>query len=656
MAQELRLVELKLHNFKGVKDFTLNSDGESVRIFGDNATGKTTLFDAFIWLLFDKDSANRKDFSIKTIESGVELHGLNHEVEGVFRINNKPLSLKKVFSEKWTKKRGAATKEFTGHTTDYFIDSVPAKKKDFVDRVSQIVDEDIFKLLTSPTYFNEQLHFKEKRKILLEVCGDISDKDVINSNKELAKLESILNGKSIEDHRKIIAAKRKEINNELEKLPIRIDEVNRSKPDVSNLIEQEINDEIQYLNSLVEGKEQELIRIQNGSELTEKQKQLRILESDLMAIKNKHQELNYGMLNDKQKEVYEIQNQLDSLKQNHRVNQREIDSFQSMLSQKEKNIQDLRLSWHNTDKETFENHQTTCPTCGQDLPEEQIEEAIKRFNLEKSNKLEEITSNGKRLNEEKTKIIAEIESHEEAIEMREKEIAEKEQQFASVKSELEQQKANVSRVENTGEYQEKIAEIKIVEESINQLKQSTVEESNKIKNTIAGIKEEVSKLNQDRSQFVSLNKANQRIEELQEEEKELAREFEQLEEELYLTEEFIRTKVQLLTEKINSKFKYARFKLFETQINEGLKEKCETLYKGVPYGGGLNNAARINVGLDIINTLSEHYGFMAPIFVDNSEAVTRLIETNAQVVSLVVSGKDKELRIEQQNELNREAV
>jgi DNA repair exonuclease SbcCD ATPase subunit len=656
MAQELRLVELKLHNFKGVKDFTLKSDGESVRVFGDNATGKTTLFDAFIWLLFDKDSANRKDFSIKTIESGVELHGLNHEVEGVFRINNKPLSLKKVFSEKWTKKRGAATKEFTGHTTDYFIDSVPAKKKDFVDRVSQIVDEDIFKLLTSPTYFNEQLHFKEKRKILLEVCGDISDKDVINSNKELAKLESILNGKSIEDHRKIIAAKRKEINNELEKLPIRIDEVNRSKPDVSNLIEQEINDEIQYLNSLVEGKEQELIRIQNGSEITEKQKQLRILESDLMAIKNKHQELNYGMLNDKQKEVYEIQNQLDSLKQNHRVNQREIDSFQSMLSQKEKNIQDLRLAWHNTDKETFENHQTTCPTCGQDLPEEQIEEAIKRFNLEKSNKLEEITSNGKRLNEEKTKIVAEIESHEAAIEMREKEIAEKEQQFASVKSELEHQKENVSRVENTGEYQEKVAEIKAVEESIGQLKQSTVEESNKVKTAIAGIKEEVSKLNQDRAQFVALNKANQRIEQLQEEEKELAREFEQLEQELYLTEEFIRTKVQLLTEKINSKFKYARFKLFDTQINDGLKETCETLYKGVPYGGGLNNAARINVGLDIINTLSEHYGFMAPIFVDNSEAVTRLIETNAQVVSLVVSGKDKELRIEQQNELNREAV
>ena len=104
--------------------------------------------------------------------------------------------------------------------------------------------------------------------------------------------------------------------------------------------------------------------------------------------------------------------------------------------------------------------------------------------------------------------------------------------------------------------------------------------------------------------------------------------------------------MQLLEEKINSKFKHARFKLFDQQINDGLRENCETLYKGIPYSSGLNNAARINIGLDIINTLSDHYDFAAPIFVDNSEAVTKLIDVNAQVISLVVSEVDKELRIE----------
>jgi DNA repair exonuclease SbcCD ATPase subunit len=655
MGQAMQLVELNLRNFKGIKEFTLKANGENIRVFGDNATGKTTLFDAFNWLLFDKDSANRKDFSIKTLDPfGKELHGIEHEVEGIFNINGSPLSLRKVFSEKWTKKRGAATKEFTGHTTDYFIDSVPSKKKEFNERVSKIVDEDIFKLLTSPTYFNEQLHWQKRREILLEICGDITEEEVINHNKELGKLGSILNGRSIEDHRKVIASKRSQINKELDRIPIRIDEVNRSKPDVSNLNEQEINEELQHLSSLITDKEDELQRIQNGSEVTEKQKQLRVLESDLMAIKNKHQELNYGMVSEKQKEVYEVQNQLDSLLQNHRINEKELISFRDMKVQKEKEIKNARQEWHRVNGETFENHQTNCPTCGQSLPEEQIEESIKRFNLEKSNKLEQITAQGKTLGESLKNIEVEIESQEAALEMRQKEIAEREQRLASVKTELDQQKVNISRVENTGDYQEKVAEIKTVEEAISQLQQSNVEAVQNVRNAIAGLKDEASKLSQDQAQIGALKRADQRIEELQEEEKELAQEFEQLEQELYLTEEFIRTKVQLLEEKINSKFQYARFKLFDTQINDGLKETCETLFQGVPYSSGLNNAARINVGLDIINTLAEHYGFMAPIFVDNSEAVTRLIDMKSQIISLVVSENDKELRIEET--LIKEAV
>ena len=114
---------------------------------------------------------------------------------------------------------------------------------------------------------------------------------------------------------------------------------------------------------------------------------------------------------------------------------------------------------------------------------------------------------------------------------------------------------------------------------------------------------------------------------------------------MYLTEEFIRTKVRLLEEKINSKFKLARFKLFEVQVNGALAETAETMYNGVPYSN-LNNGARLNIGLDIINTLAEHYGFEAPIFVDNAEAVTQLIPTTGQQIRLIVSAQDKKLRIE----------
>lgn len=153
-------------------------------------------------------------------------------------------------------------------------------------------------------------------------------------------------------------------------------------------------------------------------------------------------------------------------------------------------------------------------------------------------------------------------------------------------------------------------------------------------------------MERDLVKFDGVRRAQMRVMELEKQERELAAEYERLQHELFLCEEFTKTKVSMLDAKINSKFKLARFRLFEDQINGGIKEVCDTLYKGVPYDGGLNNAARINVGLDIINTLGEHYGFSAPIFVDNAEAVTKLIGTDAQVIRLVVSEADKRLRIE----------
>lgn len=654
--RQIKLLNLNLKDFKGVREFSLDLQGENVKVYGDNATGKTTLFDAFIWLLFDKDSQNRKDFQIKTLSNGKSLKGLEHEVEAVFLVDGKELSLRKVFAEKWTKKRGAAQAEFSGHTTTYYIDGVPAKKKEFVDRVADLVDEDIFKLLTSPSFFNEQLHWQKRREILLEICGDITVAEVIASNNKLSKLPDILGNRSIEDHRKVIAAKRSEINKELDRIPIRIDEVQRTLPDVSELNEEEINDEITFLKTQVDGKEQELLRIQNGSEVTEKQKQLREAEMELLDIKNDHQQASFSKTSDKQKQYYEEKQQLDNLKHYNQANQREISSLSNQVTSKESEIVVLRQKWHTVNNETFEQHQTSCPTCGQDLPAEQIEESISRFNLEKSQKLESIQLQGKQFNEDLEKLKAEIESHELALEGRVQEIGDKEKIVHQIQEELEAIKATVSDVTHSPEYQAKQEQIVSIKQSIEELRQSSFSAADEVKRAISGYKLEISKLEQDKAKFAQVQLVEKRISELEEQEKELAKEFEEIEQQLFLTEEFIRTKVNLLEEKINSKFKYARFNLFKTNINGGLEEICETTYNGVPYSGGLNNAARINVGLDIINTLSEHYGVQAPIFVDNSEAVTSLIDIDSQVISLIVSEADKKLRVEYPTQLNKEAI
>lgn len=670
--KRFELVSLKLKNFKGLKSFVLEADSESVRVFGDNATGKTTLFDACNWLLFDKDSHNKKDFSIKTLDAeGKEIHGLDHEIEGSFLLDGRKITLRKVYKEKWTKKQGAAHREFTGHTTDYYVDGVPAKKKEYVAKVSEIVDENIFKLLTSPSYFNEQLHWEERRNTLLEVCGDITNEDVIASDSKLEKLSKLLGDRSIEDHKKVIAAKKREINKELDLIPVRIDEIKHNLPDVNGLDQEEITQKIADASSLIEAKEDEISRIRNGAEVSEKQKQLREAEAALMEIKNKHNAENQDKVNAKERLFYDVRRErdqveysIDSLLRKKKANSEEIKELEVKADR-------LRDQWHEINDRKFHEkayqHDENCPTCGQSLPEEEIKRAHQKmqekfeaekatFNRRKSEELEQIVSQGKQGKARIEQIQSDNERIEKELSEKQATVSQYEERLSDLQKEISSLKANVSSIEENTEYKQKTDEINGIKADIESLKTSMYEQIGRAQEELEQIKADKRALELDFNKFDQHSQADKRINQLSVRERELAEQYESLEEELFLTEEFIRTKVNLLEEKINSKFKYARFKLFDTQINDGLKETCETTYKGVPYGSGLNNAARINVGLDIINTLSEHYGFSAPIFVDNAEAVTQLIETEGQTISLVVSEKDKELRIERPEQKHKEAV
>lgn len=658
--KRIRLLELTLENFKGVKKFSLQANGEDVRIFGDNATGKTTLFDGFVWLLFDKDSNNRKDFSIKTLDAaGKTISGLEHTVEGKFDVDGKIITLKKVYYEKWTKKRGSATAEFTGHTTDYFIDGVPSKKKEYEQLISELIDEDIFKLLTNPAYFNEQLKWQDRRKVLLEVAGDVTDDEVIASNSNLSKLPDILQGRTIENHRKIIAARRREINDELKKIPVRIAEVKRNIPNVDGLDKAALEAKISELNKRIDEKQDRISEIRNGQAVAQKQKEIQEVEIELLKIKQAHE-------SGAQDELYRVKARLQEEQSNISILSRELENIQQQIKFNNDNIQrienhlvQLRQEWMEVNNMQFtHNDECECPTCGQALPEEQVEaareKALSQFNLEKSKRLEEIDAKGQHGAARKKEFAEQNLQLESKTVSIKKQIEDKQVTTDRLKAHLEQLESQVVDITENKQYVAKLQEKQKLTDELNKIKMSADQSIQEIQMEIIELKTERDRLQMELGQFAVVDQSQARIQELQQQERELAAEFERLEQELYLTEEFIRTKVDLLEEKINSKFKFARFKLFETQINGGLQEVCETLYDGVPYNSGLNNAAKINVGLDIINTLSEYYGFSAPIFVDNAEAVTRLIDTNSQLICLVVSEKDKQLRVETKE--NKESV
>ena len=482
-------------------------------------------------------------------------------------------------------------------------------------------------------YFNDHLHWQERRKILLDICGDISDEEVISSDPTLSKLPDILQGRKLEDHRKIIASKKTEINKELERIPIRIDETQRSLPDITSITAD--SGKVQELRKTIQEKQQELARIESGGELAEKVKQYREVESEIMQMQTKYKQGIEAQVEIKQKAIENLQVKWLELRQKTTVPATDT----SVL---EKSIEDLRQKWYEVDSQEF-SQSDICPTCGQPLPPEKIEEAKANFNREKAEKLEQISEEGKEkralLEKEKAMYQDRLNQAGKAKE----ELKKVEDEIAVLKREIDNLRtANYFNPELDKKKQE-------LEETIAVLKSGNTKTKEKIQQEIQTLQSELNEIESSKAKIEQYNAGMERIQELKEQEKSLAKEYEKLESETYLTEQFIRTKVNLLESKINSRFKLARFKLFDQQINGGLTECCETLYGGVPYSGGLNNSARINVGLDIINTLSDHYKFQAPIFIDNREAITKLIETKSQVISLIVSEKDKKLRVEVEN-------
>jgi DNA repair exonuclease SbcCD ATPase subunit len=647
----MKLNRLTLTNFKGIRRFELDAQGDNADIYGDNATGKTSLFDSFTWLLFDKDSLNRKDFEIKTLDAdGNPLHGLDHEVEAVLELSNgKELTLKKTYREKWTKKRGSATAEFTGHTTDHFVDGVPVQKKEYDARIAEIADENIFRLLTDPRYFNEVLHWQKRRELLLEVCGDVSDAEVIASTKELEKLADILGDRTLEQHRKVIQARRTEINKELDKIPVRIDEVERGLPEViadAKILQSEI--------SAFRAKEQELLeqlaRTESGGAIAEKTKLLRKLEAELINLKNQHHAKYETEIRTKQKALNDTQEEYHGLLASLSGMEKSLELRHEELASLGNRITTLRAKWCEENEKQFEFKQSdTCPTCGQKLHEERLqaakEKALAEFNRTKAEKLEGISAEGKQLKARDDDIKAEINGlREKMIEAR-KRLQSIEASAETLKNEVEKLQSKQRDYNNSPECVAKLKEIEAVEVDIEQLKAGSHQAISVLKAELNNTREEIGEREQALSQIHTRDQGIKRIEDLKAEERRLAAEFEELEQQIYLTEEFIRAKVRLLEDKINSKFKMARFKLFEVQINGALAECCETTFNGVPYGN-LNNGARLNLGLDVINTLAEHFDFAPVVFIDNAESVVNILPTKGQQIRLIVSGKDKKLRIE----------
>ncbi|WP_342512834.1 hypothetical protein MKY34_19855 [Sporosarcina sp. FSL K6-1522] len=654
--KEIKLMALALRNFKGVKDLKIELNGGDAKVYGDNATGKTTVYDAFLWLLFNKDSQNKTKFSLKTLTpDGQEMNNLEHEVEASFLVDGQPLILKKIHYEDWTQKRNALEATFKGNKNKYFIDEVPTPEKKYNEAIEALIDEEVFRLLTSPSYFNE--HFKggkweERRELLLKITGDLTDEEVISANKTLQELTGILQGRKIEDHKKVIAAKKKKINDEIKSIPTRISEIHNMLPE-GNVDVPSIEKEIAGIEKEIDGHTAQISNIKNGTAIVGKQQELQQVGLDLEALKRELESESIEKANKVNVKIQEEQSNILILKRKKEDSEHQVKRNNEEFESIEKKLIPLREEYNTLEATEFTHEiECVCPTCEQDLPADQVtatkEKALNAFNLKKSQRLEEIRELGKAGAKKKDELLELNKKLADTTDSAQSDIEVKQKVVTKLEEELEALRAEVKVAYQDVRYQAKKEEQAQLNEEIKSLQDNAENAVTGIESEVATLRAKRNELNQQIAQQAHFEASTNRIAELEAQQEQLAKDFENVEKELFLIEEFTRIKVEMLDEKINSKFKIARFKLTNRLVNGTLEDVCETTYNGVPYGSGLNNAAKINVGLDIIQTLSDHYGFRVPIFIDNAEAVTHLTEMDAQVVSLVVSEQDKQLRVEKQ--------
>lgn len=642
----MKLTKLELLNFKGLKAFTINFNGDVI-IRGDNATGKTTVFDSVCWLLFGKDSLDRADFEIKTLDGGEPIHKVNHEVTGTFTLDEGgTVELKRVYREKYSSPRGGEV-TMTGHTTDYFVDGVPKKEKEYKEMVSSLVDESIFKLITNPLYFNETYSWQNRRKLLLEMCGDISDEDVIAEYSELKALTDILSGHSVDDHRKVVAAKKTAINKELDMIPVRIDEALRGKPSIDTPRDVLIQ-EISLATTTLETLEADKALLVNGHAVVDTRAELRDVQRRLMARESELQ-MEYKKQSALKSNEYDmVVSELNNLSSKVESTKHRLDTSNRDIQRIESVIDELMHQRQQVNEDAFVmDIDEACPTCGQKLPAEQIqaarEKAETKFNLRKSKQLEELNQSIE-LKQQDIENIKKRDAGLEPVETLEALIKAKELVKQTITDEIRQLTAPV--LDDDSIYADLKAEEFMLQMKLDESNTDHSEEIADIDKRIATTKEHRFNLETELNKYEEAKRIDTRVAELESQQAELAAEKSKLDEASYLMDEFVKAKVNMLEDVINSRFKLARFKMFNVMINGNVEECCETTYKGVPYRS-MNNAARINVGLDIINALTSYFKVNAPVFIDNAEAVTEFVPVNSQTIKLIVDESEPQLVVKE---------
>ena len=652
----MKILSLTLENFRGIKDLTVNFDGKDADVYGANGTGKTTIANAICWLLIDRPATEEADFDPKTTGA----HGLQHKASiDVELPDGQRITFAKEFYEKWTRKRGSEAEEFTGNITDYYVDGVKSKKKEYTEALENAcgIDLERVKMLMVLGYFADTMKTDEKRRILFEMAGEFTDSDVIAQSEDLRDLERFLTipGNSdksyaIEQWRKIAAEQRSKLNKDLELLPTRIDEASKNiaenvedmealNAELNRLEEKKSSIEEQKRRLNTEDGQQEATRAAiAGLEVDLAKKRAAYIEQSASANRELNADIDH--MNDVKRDVLD---KLDNLKRKHQNNLEQIKRMQEQRKA-------LMEEYAEVAARQWDAGAEICPTCHQQLPPEQVEELRAAFNEEKSAEKEDINHRGQECSKDKIDALtAEIDIQAADITAMENTVKEMENRIGSLKAII----TTPPPFEETEEYKELATRMEELRDR-QRLGQSAADgTANAYDRDIQTVRDEIASVNMRIAKAKASEDSRKRVGELRQELKQAAEQIENLEYGIHLCEEFVRIKARMVTDSINEHFKFVRFVLFRDQINGGLREVCEPTIRNkdgewVEYRS-VNYAAQVNAKLDIVTTISKHYGVHLPIIMDQGESVSTPLNVDTQLIRLIVSAEDQAIRVELKN-------
>lgn len=639
---EIKIKRLTLDNFKCHRHLELHFDGANASIYGDNATGKTSIYDALTWLLFGKDSKGNgeKNIEIKPLNALGEVRDHLEEtaVEAVLLVNGEEIALRRTLKEVWTTKRGSTEATYDGNTSEYYIDGVPCKKYAFSDKIDELVSEDTFRLLTSVSHFADGMSWQDRRAVLFKVASVAGDEQIMATDERFRPLIEGMGRLSVDDYKKKLVAEKRGFVGAKTEIPARISECQKTIEDVQGMDFAAARAKIAELTMAKEAREAELLSIERNTAAESKRMEIREVQLELAALDNENKVYRASQMADAP-DTAAMRTNLSRLRSQHEMKMRALANEKAYIDQLDRDIASARARWIAVNGESFTGG--NCPTCGQALPAAQIKAATDSFEVQKKKRLAEIEHTANANKEAKAAAIDRVASAE-------SEIAELLCLITKDAGLLTAAENNVIHPADLGGYAEKRAaigqRIDALHGELADMMADTSSARAKINDQIKEIKGEID------SWYVYLGKeplleySRTRIAELQEDARKAAAALDLIEQMLFLIDEYSRYKTQFIEDSINRMFRIARFRLFREQANGGVEARCDVVYEGVPYIN-LNSGAKINVGIDIINTLSTAYGVNVPLFVDNAESVTRLEGSSSQIIRLVVSENDKELRI-----------